>query len=176
MLINADDFGIGPATSEGILQLAERGLVTSSVLLANSPHAQQGINLWRQRGEKLELGWHPTLTLDGPVLPPDQVPSLVDAEGKFWGLGAFLKRKLRGRIADEEVRAEFTAQYHRCCALLGHPPDIVNTHHHVQIFRPIGTILKQIIRDQKPVPYMRLVREPWPETEPVRREVLAGLR
>jgi hypothetical protein len=55
------------------------------------------------------------------------------------------------------VRAEFTAQYRRCCELLGHPPDIVNTHHHVQVFRPIGTILKQIIRDQKPVPYMRLV-------------------
>ena len=37
----ADDFGIGPGTSQGILDLAAAGrLVTATVLLVNSPHRE----------------------------------------------------------------------------------------------------------------------------------------
>ena len=43
LIVVADDYGIGPATSRGILDLAAEGLVTGAVLLVNSPHAAEGV-------------------------------------------------------------------------------------------------------------------------------------
>src|SRR5947208_10841292 len=83
LLVTADDFGIGPETSRGILELAARGVVTSTVLLVNSPHALDAVAAWRKAGCPLELGWHPCLTIDAPILPPDQVPTLVGPDGRF---------------------------------------------------------------------------------------------
>src|SRR5262249_60479832 len=76
LIVAADDFGIGPATSQGILDLAVLGRVTATVLLVNSPYAEPAVRAWRQAGQPVELGWHPCLTLDRPVLPPEIVPSL----------------------------------------------------------------------------------------------------
>src|SRR5262249_6486403 len=98
LIVVADDFGIGPETTRGILEMAGKGLVTGSVLLANSPYAEQAVKAWRQACEPMEIGWSPCLTLDGPILPPAKVPSLVDSKGTFWTLGRFLKRLFFGRI------------------------------------------------------------------------------
>src|SRR5262249_32315898 len=141
LIVVADDFGIGPAVSQGILELAARGVVTSSVLLVNSPHAEAAVNAWRQAGCPLELGWHPCLTTDKPLLPPDHVPSLMAPDGSFWRLGRFVKRLFVSRIKSEEVQAELLAQYERFCELVGHPPTMVNMHHHVSLFQPVGFIL-----------------------------------
>ncbi len=62
LIVNADDFGIGPDTSKSILELASAGLITSTVLLVNSPHAEEAVRRWRQMGRIVELGWHPCLT------------------------------------------------------------------------------------------------------------------
>ena len=87
LLVIADDFGIGPETSRGILDLAAMGRVTGTVLLVNSPYAEQAVQAWRAARCPLEIGWHPCLTLDRPLLPPEQVSSLVDANGNFQSLG-----------------------------------------------------------------------------------------
>src|SRR5207244_7735769 len=39
------------------------------------------------------------------------------------------------------------------------PPTIVNSHQHVQLFRPVGEILCQLLRKQTPLPYVRRIRE-----------------
>jgi hypothetical protein len=96
LIVTADDFGIGPATSRGILDLAAAGVVTSTVLLVNSPHAAEGVRLWEQAGGPLELGWHPCLTMDAPVLPPERVPSLVGANGRFQPLPRVGRAPARG--------------------------------------------------------------------------------
>ena len=48
LVVTADDFGIGPATTHGILELALQGRVTATVLLVNSPHAEAAVRAWRQ--------------------------------------------------------------------------------------------------------------------------------
>ena len=155
LLVTADDFGIGPSTSRGILELASLGLVTSTVLLANSPYAEDGIQQWKQSGSKLELGWHPCLTLDGPVSPAETVPSLVDAEGKFFPLGKFVKRLILGRVKREEIRIELTAQYDRFRELVGSEPFNINGHHHIHLFRNVGTVLLEVLNATNPKPYLR---------------------
>lgn len=161
LLVTADDFGIGPDTSRGILDLAARGAVTSTVLLVNSPFAEESVALWRAAGGTLELGWHPCLTLDAPVLPPRAVPTLADAAGRFHPLGTFLRRLAVGRIAAAEVEAELAAQYRRFADLVGRPPANVNAHHHVHAFRPVGDALARVLAGQRPRPYVRRVVEPW---------------
>jgi len=157
----ADDFGIGMPTSQAILDLAEQGVVKAAVLLVNSPFAEEAIRAWRGRGCKPDLGWHPCLTLDRPVCPPDQVQSLVTPSGHFHSLGRFLGRLFTGRIQPAEVRAEFAAQEQRFCELVGQAPAFVNGHQHVHAFGPIGDILADVLSGRRPLPYIRRVYEPW---------------
>jgi len=161
LVIIADDFGMGPDTTQGILDLATRGLVTGSVLLANSPYADHAVRAWRQAGSPMELGWHPSLTLDTPILPRERVPSLVNHEGTFWPLGQFIKRMFLGRIVPAEIEAELRAQYQRFCELLGRPPSLVNAHQHCNLFHPVGPILLDILGKARPLPYVRRIQEPW---------------
>jgi predicted glycoside hydrolase/deacetylase ChbG (UPF0249 family) len=161
LIVTADDFGIGPGTSEGILDLAASGAVTSTVLLVTSPFAETAVRAWRRAGAYLDLGWHPCLTLDRPISPPEQVPTLVDGAGSFYPLGRFLRLLWTGSIRAEELEIELRAQYQRFLEMVGHAPLVVNTHHHVQVFRPVGAILRSILANQSPRPYVRRVREPW---------------
>jgi len=162
LVVIADDFGIGPGTSEGILRLSQRGLVTGSVLLVNSPHAEAAVRAWKRAGARLELGWHPCLTLDRPISSAGSVPSLIQKDGTFWPLGAFLKKLFFGRISTTEIECELRAQLRRFRELVGQPPSLVNAHHHVNVFHPIDCILLGLLRGIQPLPFLRRVREPWP--------------
>jgi predicted glycoside hydrolase/deacetylase ChbG (UPF0249 family) len=161
LTIIADDYGIGPATSQGILDLADQRRLGGAVLLVNSPYAEPAVRAWRQSGLPLELGWHPCLTLDRPVLPMYRVPSLVDGDGRFYPLGRFLRRLLLGQVRRTEIAAELTAQYRRFHELVGRPPGFVNAHHHVHVFPPVGAVLLEILQRTRPLAYLRKVREPW---------------
>lgn len=161
LIIVADDFGIGPETSRAILELAGAGRVTGSVLLVNSPHAEASVRAWRKSGSAPALGWHVCLTLDRPILPPGAVPSLVRPDGSFRPLGAFLKQLLLGRINPSEIAAELRAQQGRFVELVGAPPEFLNGHHHIHCFAPIGRLLIELFAEQRPLPYLRRVREPW---------------
>lgn len=161
LIVIADDFGIGPETSRGILELAGRGVITGTVLMVNSPHAEEGVARWRQAGGNLELGWHPCLTMDRPCAPPEQVGSLVAPDGCLWPLGIFLRRLLLRQIRPEEIERELAAQLLRFIDLVGHPPTLVNSHQHTSLFPPVGAILRRVLAGQRPRPYLRRVREPW---------------
>lgn len=161
LVVTADDFGIGPATTRGILELARKGRITATVLLVNSPHAAAGVREWRSAGKPVELGWHPCLTLDQPVTAPHKIPSLVDSEGRFWPLGSFVRRLMIGLIRPGEIEVELRAQLNRFQEMVGQPPTVINSHHHVQVFHPVGAILQDLLGRRRRLPYMRRIREPW---------------
>jgi predicted glycoside hydrolase/deacetylase ChbG (UPF0249 family) len=161
LIVIADDFGIGPETTRGILDLAVRGVVTGTVLLANSPHAEQAVRAWRRRAPHLDMGWHPCLTMDPPVAGVGYVPSLVAPNGCLWPLGQFVPRLLAGLIRSEHIALELEAQYHRYHDLTGAPPVVVNTHQHIALFPPVGRILRRLLAGIRPLPYLRRIREPW---------------
>jgi chitin disaccharide deacetylase len=161
LLVIADDLGIGPNTTSGILQLAAQSVVTGSVLLVNSPHAEPAVRKWRQQGSGLEIGWHPNLTLDSPIAPPAQVPSLIQPDGSFWPLKQFLKRWFLGLLDMEEIEREWQTQLERFIVLVGRPPLFVNCHQHVGVFAPIGEVLVRVLGRLKVKPYVRRIQEPW---------------
>jgi predicted glycoside hydrolase/deacetylase ChbG (UPF0249 family) len=161
LLVVADDYGIGPETSRAIRELGSQGVVTSTVLLVTSPYAEADVDLWRRSGKPVELGWHPCLTMDRPILPPGQLPSLVDREGRFHSLGGLMTRLAFGRVRSREVRAEFAAQYRRFLELVGRPPALINAHKHIHVFPRIGWALRDLLASQPGSTYLRRLREPW---------------
>jgi hypothetical protein len=157
-MVIADDFGIGPETDRGILDCARRGVLSGTVLLVNSPYAAAAVASWRALGRPVEIGWHPNLTLDAPVLG-SRVPSLIGPTGTFPRLGVFVWRLLTGRVVAAEIDAELRAQRERFIELVGHPPTFVNAHQHVALFPPVGRILLDILSEQTPRPLVRRVCE-----------------
>lgn len=159
LVVTADDFGIGPETTRGILDLAMRGRITATVLLVNSPYAEGAVDSWRQAGRPVELGWHPCLTLDRPICDPAAIPSLVTADGKFPSLAGFLRFWAGRRLCPHELRLELTAQHQRFLELVGSRPAMINSHHHVQVFPPVGAALREVLSSQRPRPYLRRIVE-----------------
>jgi chitin disaccharide deacetylase len=162
LTIIADDFGIGPETSRGILELAAHDLVSGAVLLVNSPYADEAARAWRRTASDLEMGWHPCLTLDRPCAAPGRVPSLLGPDGRLLPMQHFLTRLYLHQICPRQIEIELNAQYNRFLELVGHAPTIVNSHQHVSLFAPVGAILRGVLKARRaPLPYLRRVQEPW---------------
>lgn len=162
LVVIADDFGIGLDTSRGILELAARQRISGTVLLVNSPYAEEAVRAWRQVGSVPEMGWHPCLTLDAPCAPASRVPSLLGRDGRLLSLRHFLTRLYLHQICPRQIEIELQAQYHRFLELVGHAPALVNSHQHISLFPPVGSILRRILQARgKPLPYLRRVQEAW---------------
>ncbi len=162
LYVVADDFGIGPETSRGILDLMRSGVVTGTVLLVNSPFAEEGVRSWRQAGCPGSIGWHPNLNLDRPAAPADRVPSLLLTDGRFAPLGTMMVRLVTGRLRFAEIVREFDAQYDRFVELTGSPPAFLNGHKHIHVFPIIGRALSDVLDRRGVRPFVRRVVEPAP--------------
>jgi chitin disaccharide deacetylase len=162
LVVIADDYGIGPETSRGILELAARNLVSGAVLLVNSPYAEEAVRAWHRSVPHLEMGWHPCLTLDGPCASAARVSSLLGPDGRLLPLRHFLARLYLHQICPRQIEIELHAQYDRFVELVGHAPTLVNTHQHLSLFPPVGSILRGLLKARGgPLPYLRRVQEPW---------------
>jgi len=78
LIVNADDFGLTPGVSAGILSAHHHGIVTSTTLLATAAIDPEQLAALRDSG--LGVGIHVNLTLGRPL---SNGRSLVDADGRF---------------------------------------------------------------------------------------------
>ena len=135
--LHADDLGMNPAVSDGIIQGFEVGLLTSTSLLSNAPDAARALDRWRQlesrrsqgrlasmaRRERLhdpaqpfDLGVHLNLTQGRPLTGAGFPAELLDANGCFPGVfGLF--RRLRGTT--EQGAASLERGVRAPCSLPG---------------------------------------------------------
>lgn len=130
IIINADDFGrhaeINRAVEEGLVH----GCLRSATVMPGGAAFAGAIDIAR-RHEELGLGVHFTLVDGHPILPPEEIPSLVGSEGDFLpDHTALLKRYLKGGINLEEVRRELAAQLQKIEAT-GIPISHVDSHQHM---------------------------------------------
>lgn len=130
IIINADDFGrhaeINRAVEEGLVH----GCLRSATVMPGGAAFAGAIDIAR-RHEELGLGVHFTLVDGHPILPPEEIPSLVGSEGDFLpDHTALLKRYLKGGVNLEEVRRELAAQLQKVEAT-GIPISHVDSHQHM---------------------------------------------
>jgi chitin disaccharide deacetylase len=141
--VNADDFGLSPGVTSGILEAYAAGVVSSVSVLVNAPGWEDAVAALRAAGSGLGVGLHVNLTAGEPV---SAARSLVDARtGRFPALGTLVARMLAGRIAPADVVEECTAQLDRLRAV-GVPVTHIDSHRHVHALPGIWAAVVGVAR------------------------------
>jgi predicted glycoside hydrolase/deacetylase ChbG (UPF0249 family) len=149
LIVNADDFGLTESVSRGILQAHREGILTSTTFMVNFPWAPDMAPLLAE-APRLGVGVHLNLTTGAPLLPPEQVPTLVAGDG------AFSKSMLRmfTRVDVADVRREWAAQIERGTQLLGRLPTHLDTHRYLHGHPRFAAVLIDLARTYK-IPAVR---------------------
>ena len=135
LIINADDFGLTAGVNRAIVEAYERGVLTSTTLMANSLAFEDAVHLGKARSS-LSIGCHVVLVDGKPLIDPGRLSNLVDSKdhNSFReGISGFAVRALAGRIDPDQVEAETTAQIRKLQAhgvLVSH----VDSHKHTHMF------------------------------------------
>ncbi|MBI3241676.1 MAG: ChbG/HpnK family deacetylase [Chloroflexi bacterium] len=135
LIVNADDYGRTASVSRGIRQAHLHGIVTTTTAMMNFPTAQEDLRVAMAECPRLGLGVHLTLTAGHPVLPPEQVQSLVTGRGLFPSMFQFVM--MEKRINSAELRAEWQAQIGKFLAT-GAMLDHLDSHHHTSYLSQIA--------------------------------------
>ncbi|HEC34862.1 MAG TPA: ChbG/HpnK family deacetylase, partial [Chloroflexi bacterium] len=165
LIVNADDFGRTDGVTEGILQAHLHGIVTSTTAMVNLPGAERAVRRATAEAPDLGVGVHLNLTAGRPLLPPDEVPSLLGPDGCFYPIHRLVPHLMD--LSPDQVRAELTAQIERFRSW-GREPTHLDSHHHVLYLAPHLFRLLVELADRYHLP----IRNPWPR-ESVGREVVA---
>ena len=157
LIINADDFGFSQGVNAAIIQAHEEGILTSTSLMVSGDAAQEAIALAKNHPH-LAVGLHLVLVCGKSVLPPAQIPNLVDSQGNFSnnptqaGLSYQFNQATRA-----ELRLEISAQLQkfRDSGLnLAH----VDGHLHLHVHPVILNILTEFAAEFK-IKFIRLPSE-----------------
>lgn len=160
LIVNADDFGLHEDINRGIIKGVREGFITSASLMPGAPAFRSAAELARANPQ-LGIGIH--LTLVGgvaPVLPPEQVPSLVDGAGVFLpDYLAFAKRFYSGGVRRAELQAEMRAQIERVLAA-GLNVTHIDSHQHIHVLPEISGLAVSLCREYQ-ITRLRIPREPY---------------
>ncbi|MEO7718020.1 MAG: ChbG/HpnK family deacetylase [Capsulimonas sp.] len=136
LIVNADDYGIAASVSQGIREAHQRGVVTSTTVMIGMDDAAGAVQQAIQETPDLALGLH--LVTAGkamkPVLPPDQIPTLVRPDGLFYDNPAWGEHATSFN-RDEMIR-EINAQFERFVAVANKLPTHIDSHYHAAYFHP----------------------------------------
>ena len=143
LIVNADDFGISEAVNRGIVEAHERGIVTSTSLMATGPAFEHAIELARLH-PSLAVGVHLVLTEQRPLTGASAAASLVRPDGAFEPhLRQLLARRWRGRVSMAEVRHELDEQIRRVRAA-GIAINHLDGHQHVHALPGISQVVAEL--------------------------------
>jgi len=82
LIINGDDFGFSSGVNRAIVMAHEQGVLTSTSLMVTGEAFEEAVALAKAH-PALGVGLHLTLGCGRSVLPPNQIPHLVDQAGDF---------------------------------------------------------------------------------------------
>ena len=146
LIVNADDYGLTPAVSRGILRAHREGIVTSTSVLAIAPGFEPSVGALRDT-PGIGVGAHlAAVGEDPPLLSAREVPTLVDDKGRLatsWR--QLLPRVAAGRVDLEDLRREFTAQL-ACLQQTGLTIGHVDTHQHLHLWPAIGAVVMDVAK------------------------------
>jgi len=144
LIVNADDFGLTQGVNRAIVEAHSQGIVTSSTLMANGRAFDDAVQRVMS-ATRLSVGCHVVLVDGSPVFEKTN-PTLSDAkfkDGRFYeSLNGFALRLIRGRINDDDIEAEATAQIRKLQAA-GIVVSHLDTHKHTHI---LPRVLRPLLR------------------------------
>ena len=132
LIFNADDFGRHPLVNRSVEEGVKRGFLRSASIMPGEPFFDDAIQL-AKRCPKLGVGVHLTLVNGKPVLPAEEIPSLVTAHGRFYeDYKSFIKAYLTNRIRLADIFRELGAQLDKVIAA-GIIPTHADSHEHLHV-------------------------------------------
>lgn len=112
LIIRADDIGFCHGVNMAFKRVADQGMVSSASVIVNTPWFDEAVEILKQHPE-ISVGIHLNLNSEwkefkwGPVMPYDEVPSLVNPFGKFYGTRKeFFSHRPKIREVAKELRAQ----------------------------------------------------------------------
>lgn len=155
---SADDFGLTHAVNEAVERAHRDGALTQASLMVAAPAAADAVRRARAL-PNLRVGLH-LVVIEGPaVLPPSEIPDLLDPAGQFpsdqlrLGLNYFFRPRIRRQLA-AEIRAQFAA-----FAATGLRLNHADAHKHMHLHPTIGRLMIDIGRAFG-LPAIRVPAEP----------------
>ena len=145
LIVTADDFGAAVEVNEAVEAAHRTGILTAASLMVSGPAAHDAVERAR-RNPALAVGLHLVLVEGRPVLPPDSVSRLVNADGSFRrdmaAMGALFAASGEAR---RQLAAEIAAQFEAFRAT-GLALDHCNAHKHYHLHPLIGSLIVSIGR------------------------------
>jgi len=146
VVFSADDFGLSESVNEAVERAHRDGILDAASLMVAGPAADDAVRRTRDM-PRLRVGLH-LVAIEGPaVLPPADIPDLVNVAGHFpsdqfrLGVQYFFRPRVRHQLA-AEIRAQFAA-----FAATGLPLDHANAHKHMHLHPTVGALMLRIGRE-----------------------------
>ncbi len=130
LIITADDYGMSEGINEAIEAGIDAGLITSTNVMTNMPFYTEAIKLKEKKDVSVGLHW--VLACGNPILPANEIPTLVSPTGEFYSSPEFRRRLRKKLISFVDIKKELIAQYNLYYDLMGQP-DYWNTHQNVHV-------------------------------------------
>lgn len=140
VIINADDFGYSRGINFGIIDAHQKGVLSSTTIMANMPGFEHAVSL-SKKNPTLGIGVHLTLTCGAPLLK--NVPSITTETGDFRHLSFYEEGDFE--IVEEELYAEWEAQIEKVLAH-GIKPTHLDSHHHVNSIPGLTGVFAKLAR------------------------------
>jgi chitin disaccharide deacetylase len=156
LIVNADDYATDQDRNRGILEAAERGIVTSTTIIANRLGAGDSLS----RLEKVfagRTGIHLNLTFGVPL--GGNALTLTDEFGRFLNKTTVWQKAFRRTLDLAEVEREFTAQINHLL-MFGIRPDHIDGNNHIHVFPDIAKVVARLA-NHFAITWVRLPQEPF---------------
>ncbi len=128
LILHADDAGMCEEANIAIERYLETGQIQAASVMAPCPKADEFIE-WAKAHKGVDVGMHLTLTSEWktyrwePVSNPEEVPGLIDAEGKFWHEVPEVVQHATAAEVEKEIRAQIEK-----ALSMGYRPTHIDTH------------------------------------------------
>lgn len=148
IVLCADDFGLAPGVSEGILALIAAGRLTatSCMTVCDDWAASAGALRCVAAHHPADVGLH--LTLTDHRAASGQAPG--GAADRLPPLGTLMRACLSRSLGEAGFRGEIHAQLDAFETHWGHAPDFVDGHQHVHVLPGVREALVDILRTRYP--------------------------
>ena len=147
LIVNADDFGLTSGVNRAIVEGHQRGIVTSTTLMACGARFDDAVSVARNHPQ-LSVGCHVVLVDGHPLSNAASVPSLLESASgpKFRdSLSGFAIVAVSGRLAPDELEREISAQV-RHLQSAGIQVSHLDSHKHTHMF-PV--VLRALLKAAK---------------------------
>jgi chitin disaccharide deacetylase len=158
LVVNADDFGMTEGTNRAIIDAHQKGIVTSTSLLANGQSFDHAVEL-AKANPTLGVGVHLTLSEGRPI--DDMARMIVFVPGVEAGhfpLGnsPYVKALLTNKLPHKNIMREFKSQILKITRT-GIKPTHIDGHKYIHLLPRIADIVAEVA-DVYGIPFVRLPR------------------